>query len=392
VRNVRQPARRSIRLAAGTLVLALPLAAAAGCGEQKRRTIAAELAAAQANLAHSRATSVTLRLGDDRSNLSKLAQKDGNLPKDLAPEVLGGSITITMDPASDKELRDLHHGSGTSSADLSARLKDVNAAVVLRDQKHVVGELRLVAGVLYARVAFDEVSRLAKAGGVSDFDSQLSDAQDSAPRQYRQAITDLRAGKWLKVDLAKYVDQLTQLAGSVRPGPTEGKGGTPSRSEVTSLGNQLFAAVKPYVKVTDANDSSADRVLDVRVQARAATKAALKVLKASKALPFGSALAEVDGSVIDKTLSEGTAHGTITMRNGHLSQVTVDLESIRTLDRSPGKDSLVGTTLILDVDDAADEVRAPTDVSSFDIGALLDEVLSSFSGEGAAGSSSSLEG
>ena len=68
---------RSLRLLAGTLVLALPLAAAAGCGAEKKKTVKQEFAAAQSYLGDSKAASFTLRFDDAQGNFAKVINKDG---------------------------------------------------------------------------------------------------------------------------------------------------------------------------------------------------------------------------------------------------------------------------------------------------------------------------
>lgn len=382
--------RTPTRLAVGTLVLALPLAAAAGCGVEKKRTIKAEFASASSNLSNSKAASFTLRLNDSKGNVGKLMTKDDGAPKAIADAFLGGSVTYTVDPASNKTLKDLKV-SGASSKDLSTRLKDVNLAFVVRDDKAALAEIRLVAGTLYAHVDLAEVGRLAKAGGVKDFDAQLDEALTSGDPALSRGLTEVRNGKWIKLPLADYLDRLQHLAGSFSQNLT---GGTETPKidaknyDFNQLGEKLFAAVKPYVKVTDANDSSSDRVLDVKVKVRPALKAALTLLQGSKDLPFAGLLKSIEPSVIDTNVKDGTAGGTITLKSGHLTQFAVDIESIRTLATDPGTDSVAGTSVVFDVDDSADEVTVPSNVSSFDIGVLLDQLLEGFS----AGGSTSLTG
>jgi hypothetical protein len=371
-------ARPTTRLAAGTLVLALPLAAAAGCGAQKQRTIKAEFASAQSNLENAKAASFTLRFDDPKGNVEKLAVKDGETPRELVSSLLKGSITYVVDPVSDKTLKDVRYAPGTSSDSLQAQLKDVNLAFVVRDDKSALGEVRLVGGVLYAHVDLAGIGRLAKAGGVQDFDAQFDDFVASAPTQFRTGLADVRAGKWVKLDITKYIDTFKQLAESFGPG-LSGQTSTPDSAQLTALGKGLYGAVKPYVKVTDANDSKSDRVLDVKVEARPAIKAALDVLRASKELPFAGMLTGVDPTVVDDNVLPGTADGTITLKDGHLSQFTVDIESIRKLAKDPGQDSVAGAEVVVDIDDSADEVKVPDDVSAFDVGELLSSLLEGFS-------------
>lgn len=364
----------STRLAAGTLVVVLPVAAVAGCGTEKKRTIKAELSAAGDYLQSSKALSVTLRLNDSDGNLKKLMVKDDASMEAVSGALLNGSITYTVDPTGNQAIKDLKV-KGQSEDELRTALKSVNVALVVRDDKAALGELRLVAGTLYGHVDIAELNRLLKAAGQGSVDKDLDQMGQGNPKMSK-GVADVRAGKWIKLPLLDYIDRFKGLADSLG-----GKTGQPAPSasavpDFAGLGQQVYDAVKPYVKVTDANDDSSDRVLDVNVQVRPALKAALAVLKASTDLPFAGALKGVDPSEIDKHVADGTAHGTITLANGHLKQVTVDLESLRTLSPKAGSTSLKGSRVVLDVDDSAGTVQAPTNVSSFDLGDLFDSLLS----------------
>jgi hypothetical protein len=364
---------RTLRLVAGTLVLALPLAAAAGCGAEKKKTVRQEFNAAQDHLGDSKAASFTLKLGDAQGNLAKLMTKDGDTPPAVAQALLKGSITYVTDPVGDATLRSVQSGT-VDPSDLKAALSKVNSSFVIRDDKADLVELRILAGDLYAHVNLTEIGALAKAGGEDDFDASLDDLGSEDPR-LAQAITDVRAGKWLKLPVSKYLDQLQDIAGSIT-------GATPKPSKAydfSQLGSKAYAAVKPYVKVTDANDSSEDRVLDVTVQARPALKALVRVLQAEKDLPFAGFLSDADTD-IDKGVKDGVAKGTITLHESHLTGVSVDLESLRQLSTDPGTDSFAGVQIRVEVDDSADELDTPTDISKADLGAMLEDLLSSFFG------------
>lgn len=364
----------TVRLAAGTLALALPLLAAAGCGVEKKKTVAAEWAAAQANLEKSKAVSVTLRLDDAQGNLAKLMKKD-DTPDAIVQAVSKGSITFTGDPAGSATLASLKSSAG--DADVKASLQKVNVAFVIRDDKAALGEIRLVAGDLYARVDLKEIGRLAKAGGSADFDTQLDQMVGSLDPRLAQVLTDVRAGKWLKLPISKYLTQLQALAKGFSP--ALGQPDPAKKYDYNALGAKAYAAVKPYVKVVDANDSSSDRVLDVKVQARPALKALLAVLKAEKGLPFAGML-DVTPAQVDENVAAGEAHGTITLKDSHLTQVAVDVESLRLLSKDPGKDSVAGVRVVVDVNDKAAEVTAPTDLTKVDLGALLDEFMQNMGG------------
>jgi hypothetical protein len=372
--------RRHLRLAAGTLALALPLAGAAACGADKKKTVKQEFASAEAHLKDSKAASFTLRLDDSKGALAGLAAKESDAPpKAVLDALFKGSVTYVVDPVGDATLKSVQ-SQGVSSEQLKKQLSSVNASFVIRDDKTEVAELRVVAGDLYLKVDLSEIGRLAKQVGVDDFDAQLDSAAAEMGPEFRTLVADARAGKYLKLPLANYLDQLQELAGAV-PSPVPS-----TADDLGKLGSSLYGAIKPYVKVTDANDSSDERVLDVKVQVRPALKAALQVLKAEKSLPFlGPILGQADPAEIDRNVSNGEAHGTITLKKGHLTQFAVDLESLRLLDpaEKAGEDSLAGSRIVVDVDDDAEQVAVPTNVSSFDVGKLIDQFMQAFTGAAA---------
>jgi hypothetical protein len=373
--------RSLTRLAAAalTLTLALPLAAVAGCGVEKKRTIKAEFSSAQQNLLDSKAVSFTLRLKDPKGAIGATVLKKDE--KALTGTVLASSITVTIDPTGAQTLAELSAStqcSATKPADLSASLKKVNLGIAVADGSSTLGELRLIDGSLYAHVDLKEIGAIAKDAGVDDFDSKVDDAVSGADPKLAEVVSEAREGKWLSLPLAKYLDKFQDLAKSFTS-QLDGASPAPSAkacADTKGLSKDLFGALKPYVKVTDANDSSSDRVLDINVKARPALKAALNVLKAAKGLPFGSLFSSVQPTDIDDNVADGTAKGTITLRSGHLTQLAVDIESIRTLNPDAGKESLAGSRVVLDVNDDAGALTAPSGVSTIDLGAIIDDFLS----------------
>lgn len=361
---------RSTRLAAGTLALALPLAAAAGCGAAKKRSIKEELSAAQQHLADSKAASITLRLDDAKGSVVKDATASGDLPEAAAKDLVGSSITVTFDAASARKIKAVQKGA--SESELKDALAKTRFALQVKDAKATVAEIRLVDSTLFARVDIGEIDRVAKESGQDGVSQSVDDFIAGAPAEYHAALKDAKAGKWMKLPLADYLDKLKEVTESL-PTPAPGSG------DVDKLGADAFAAVKPFVKVTDANDSSSQRVLDVTVDARGALKALLGVAKSSTALPFGDVLGGVTPAEIDKNVGPGTARGTITLADGHLTQVAVDLGSLEALDATTTDHSkLTGSRLVVDVDDSADTVSAPTsNVSDVDVKALVDDLFSS---------------
>lgn len=377
------------RLVAGSLALLLPLGGAAACGVEKQRTVKAELALAQTNLGQSKVMSVTLHLADPKGSLAKAMGSGADpTPTTVTQAVLAGGITVTVDPAGAQTLAQVSRQTGSTTLTpeaLTARLKKVQLALAVKDARGPVVELRLVDGVLYAHVDLAEISRLAGDSSVQD---GLTQAE--ADPTFGPLVKDVRAGKWVRLDLAPLLRQFAALAQTVSPQLTTPRTG--ATLDTTRLGRDLFAAVKPYVRITDANDSSSDRVLDVRVQLRPAVKAALAVLRATKGLPGLALLQGIDAGAIDRTLSTGTVDGQLRLADGHLTQLSLDLQSARNVAARPGGPDLTGSKVIVDVDDTASPVTVPTNVSRVDLGALVDQFFGAFTGGPGEGMPSSYAG
>lgn len=362
------------RLTAGLALVALPLGAAVGCGaaaESKRDDVQTSLQKASDNLKASGSMSVTMRF-DDGSGSIKKATTSGEdaLTPDQADLLLGGTISMTVDPAAGKTLGDV--AAADRSLPPAEQLKLTNFSVSVQADGDPLAQLRVVSGDLYANVSLDALSDVAKRGGsTTDLGAQVDDLAASAPAELQPLVTDVRAGKWIKLPLAAYADQLAQLQKTVP---------TPSASvDPQKLSADLLAAVKPFVAVTDASSDGGDRVLDVKVQAKQAIKAALETLKSmGPALP---GLDTLDTTGVDK-IGDGTVNGQVTLSDDHLTKLTVDLQSAVALappGATPAPD-LTGGTLTVDVDDSADEVTVPDDVSSVDVDALVKGLVGSLGG------------
>lgn len=368
------------KILVGILAVALPFAAVAGCGAEKKRTIKAEIRSAADSLQTSKSASMTFRIKDEQGNVAKTADDD-DIPKEIVKTMLASSISFTIDPVGKQVLQDLEV-QHLSVDELKAALKDVNLSLLVRSDQADISELRLIDGTLFAHINLKEINRLAVLAGEDPIDDALDEAFGGEP-ELAKGLADVRAGKWLKLPIGDYIQRFKDLAQSFstgeEPTPT-----TTTGPDYFALGEKLFTAAKPYIKVTDANDSTAERVLDVKVQARPALKAMLAVLKAAKDLPMADDLRDVVPSDIDENVKDGFAKGTITLKDSHFSQLSIDMESVRLLDPTDKGPTVSGGHVIVDVDDSADEVTAPTDVSSFDIGEILESVLSEFEGEQAA--------
>lgn len=366
-------ARTATRLVGGVVAVVLPFAAVAACGIEKKLTIKQEFSAAKANLSKSKAVSFTFHLRDDKGSLAKLANKDGSTPKAVTDAMLHGSVTVTFDPAG------IGPSTCAAAGGLKAAFNKAAFSIAVNSDHAEVAELRLVSGNLYAYVGLKEIGRIAKAAGVKDFDSTVNEGIGSPDSPFAPALADVKAGKWLELPLSQYLDQLKQLTSSVVP--DYGKDACATGAKARHLGDTLLNAVKPYVKFTDANNSSTNRVLDVNVRVRPALSALLSVLRTDKSLPFGAMFMHLTPSAIADKVTDGTAHGTITLKSGHLTQVAVDIESIRLLDPSEqGKasDSVAGSWFVVDVNDHATQVAAPTNVSKVDLGKIFSQLLGMF--------------
>lgn len=360
------------RLTAGIALVALPLAAVAGCGAaagDKKESVQTTLQKASDNLRASSAASVTMRFEDPRGSFKKAVTSGADAAEPgQADLLLGGTVSFTVDAPAGKTLGDVQ--AAQVGKPLSEQLKAENVSMSVQADGGSLVQVRLVDGDLYAKVSVDELSDVVKkAGSSTDVGAQLDSAAAQAPDQFKPLVTDVRAGKWLKLPLAPFAGQLDGL--QKQAGPSASVDGQ-------KLGMDLLNAVRPFVAVTDASSSGNDRVLDVKVQAKQALKAAATTLKNMQpALPGFSTL---DTASLDK-IGDGTANGQVTLEDDHLTKITIDLQSAVALappGATPAPD-LTGSLVTIDVDDSADEVTVPDDVSSVDLGALVQNAVSGLS-------------
>ena len=363
-------ARRLTALA----LLALPLGAAAGCGATPsavRSNVEAELQQASTHLQDSRSTSMTLRFEDPQGTAKKaLTSGDDPARPALADALLGGTVSITVDPTGERTLRDVR-GAGPD-VPVAEQLELANLAFSISADGGALAQVRIVGGDLYVSADVSRIFALAEKAGDVDASQQLEALVGQAPPQLMPVLRDLQAGRWLKLPLAKYATQLDRLA-RTQPPPS---------ADPEELGNDLLAAVRPFVTVTDAGGEDGARVLDVQVQARKALEAVLDTIRSVS--PTVPGLDELDSAALPE-ITDGTVDGQVLLQDGHLTRVTLDLASVGRLapegERSP---ELAGTRLALDVDDTADEVVVPDDVSGVDVG----EVVQGLIGLGLAGTPS----
>ena len=377
------------RLTAGVALVALPLGATAACGGSPSSDAGATPSSSSAgqaggsspeqalqkasdNLGASESMQVSLRLEDPQGSLKRAATSgtDAGTPEQ-ADLLLGGSLTFVVDPADGKTLREVQ----TAGADLSPaeQLRLTNIAFSVRADGGDLFQVRLVQGDLYANVGLDAVADVARQGGsTEDVAAQIEQFEAQAPPELQPLVADVRAGKWVKVPLAPYVDQLAALGGQAQPSPSV---------DPQKVGTDLLNAIRPFITVEDESQDGGERVLDVKVQAKQALKAAVETLKAmGPALP---GLGTADLSQLDQ-LGDGTVDGTVVLEDDHLTRVSVDLASAAALAPAGGEPTpdLAGGLVTMDVDDSADEVQVPTDVSSFDVTPLLQQAFAGLMGGG----------
>jgi hypothetical protein len=355
------------RLAATAAVVVLPLTALVGCGEvadAKRASVESDLQSASDHLMGSGSLQVAFRFADPQGTAKKAIVADSSEgdPAALADSVLGGTVRFTLDPTGDTtigQLKDLD-----PAAPPAEQLKRVNVALSVESKGGAVAQLRLVDGDLYVAVSRERIEELGAQGGADDVGTSIDEALTEAPPEYQPLIQDLSDGKWVKVPLTQYVDRLAELGdSSATPAP---------QVDGDKVAADLLAAVKPFTEVIDAGGDDGKRVLDVRVQAKQALKAALDALK--KSAPQVPGLADLDTTALDE-LKDGTANGQVVLEDEHLTEVSVDLPSLIALAPEPPTQDLAGTRLVLAVDDSADEVSVPDDVSDVDVAALVDQLL-----------------
>ena len=139
--------------------------------------------------------------------------------------------------------------------------------------------------------------------------------------------------------------------------------------------------MRPFVTVTDAGGDAGQRVLDVQVQARKAVEALVQTFTRLAGPAAGTDPLPADA--LDG-LGDGTAAGRVTLQDGHLSSLALDLGSVARLATEPGAPDLAGSTLTLTVDDTADEVAAPSPVSDVDVAELAESALGGLLSDAAA--------
>ena len=363
-----RPALLPRRVPAVALVLAL---GAAGCGsveQAQRRTVEAELQSASTFLLDSRAVSVRIGLTDPTGTArAALTTGEDPAPAALADVLLGGSMSFTIDPTGERTVRDLQAMDPRTPA--AEVFEAMSLALTVEADGGPVAQLRLVDGDVYAAVDLDRVAGIAEKGGEQDAADLVEGLAQAAPPELAPLVEDVQAGEWVRLSLTPYAGALDELSAEAPPTPSD------------RLAGDLLAAVRPFVTVTDAAGDAGERVLDVQVQAKKAVEALVQTF--SRLAGPAAGVDPLPADALDG-LGDGTAAGRITLQDGHLGTVALDLGSVVRLATTPGAPDLTGSTLTVAVDDTADEVVAPSPVSDVDVAELAESALGGLLGDTAA--------
>ena len=359
-----------------TTLLALAVSgsiAVAGCGAAG--SLRADNAHAKSSFKTAKSLSVTLGFSDPDGKLAKAIRSGDNTTPTQAAAVIGGTVSFTMSANGGRTL----FAKGDPTRPLSQQVKQGNFDLTVNGLGGKLVEIRLVDGILYAASDIAAVKKAADLGGPGA-GGQVDEFFNSVPPQLKQGSDDLRAGKWLKVPIATSVKQLQKLAqagGGGAPDPAKARG-------YAKLGKDLQAAITPNIGLTDLGATGDTRNVSIGIKVKQSLKAVLGVLDSDAAtlglppglIPKGDALKDVS----DKTLS-----ATLTITRGHYTKLSVPFAGLAALDAHPSSavPPLGKSAIVLQLDDSAEPVSAPTNVSSFDIGSLLDQFIQRFSGVGA---------
>lgn len=315
-------------------------------------------------LMQSTSTSVRLSVEDPDGAIKRgILADDPETPEAIIDTFLGGSISFTVDPAGDQTLGELQATS--VDAPVAEQLKATNVSFSVDAKGGPIAQLRLVDGVMYAAADLNTIGDIAVEAGEPNAQAQLDAGLSSIP-QGTQLATDLRDGKFLKLDLAPFAGQLEGLTGAA-PMPDQMVDGQ-------KLAQDLLAAVQPFTMVTGGENGT----YDVEVEAKRALTALADSLKASGIPGFDT----LDATELDM-LKEGTVKGSFSTDGDSLTEVTLDLQSLIAVvpdDGGTPAPDLSGSILKLEIDDSADEVGVPDGVSDIDLNALVSQLFGSFLG------------
>lgn len=323
------------------------------------------------------AVAVTIRFADPDGMLKKaFSTGNSSATPAQADAVVGGSITVVVSANGGRTLSS-PSAPGLSTTD---QLKQANFDLTVRAAGGRLGELRLVDGVLYASTDIAAVKRVADVASPGSA-AKVDDTLSSVPPALKQGADDLRAGKWIRLPVATYVDKLLKIAKDSGAPGVDPK----SQGQYNLLAQQLRGAIKPHVGLRDLGASGSTRHVSVDIQVKDAVLAALEVLR-TNAGRLGIPAAAVPTPDKLDALSSKTLSATLTIRDGHYTELAVPLAGLAALEAHPTEPvpAFGKSALLVELDDRAGAVVAPTNVSTFDVGALIDPLLEGFAGRGKA--------
>jgi hypothetical protein len=365
---------------------AVGVLALTGCGVLKANALKADNAAALSHLTRSRALSLTWRLDDPDGSLTKAAThtKKDPLTAGQAAALLGGSVTVTVSRNSPGSLFDGYQLTGAAHTKPSVYLKQVNLEVITRMRAGVLSDVRLAGGTLYFRTdwaAMRQVAELDHPGGAAEMDRAFSASSAGDMPELSRMTRDLRAGKWLRVPLGTFLDQLSD---STDDQDSQPRAARPSAAELRKLLDLVKASVKPHVTWTDLNHSGAVRTVGVDVRPKEAAAAAWTALFAHRAaFPFMHGVTAYDPKHL-ADLSNAVVHGALTIDHGHYTRLRLPFGDLLALKAHPAptdpKPAELGkSAVLLDIADAAAPVVAPAerDISSVNVATLIEGFMTS---------------
>ena len=371
--------RRATRVSAATLVAALALVGGiTACGKVDLKQ---QVDAAQTNLSHAKAASFTVRIADPDNELASTAKTADDM--NAARIFKAASLTFTVDPAGDRTLGDAGKAKPKSDDPVSALKASGAFEISYANAGKTVLALRSVGGVLYARL--DPTQWKTVAGKPLPLDDMNG---PDAPPGTGPAVSGIRAGKWLSLDLAGLYTRAEEL------GLTKANGANPAKldpTRVQALAKKIVEAVQRNYTSTSTNKGDITTV-QVKVKAKEALTAVLDTLGDPQFKDVLSAFGATGDAWLGQAkaavarIPAGAVTGSVTIRKDHFTQVAVDLGSITALATDPEAKKVRTARLLVDVDDSAAAVTAPAADQVVQVDALADAVVGmagAFAGAGA---------
>lgn len=329
--------------------LAVPLVLTA-CGSVSSAAAGLEQDAAAANAALADATGlgVVVRFADPDGDLEQALQEGpGGLSADLAEVVVGSRVELRLAARDGRTLGD----QPDPGVPLAEQLRWADSALTLSTSDADLLSWRTVDGVLYLSSDLDEVERVAAAAG-----SPLSLREEvaGAPAPLPELHDALRGGQAVSLPVADLLGQLGELAGQDEQALSEGLS--------PDLLAELRAAVEPHARLRDLGSDDGVRTVTVEVDVERLLQAVARTA--------GEDL--VDEADLDG-LSDATVTGTITIEDGHYRRLELPLAELADLAEDPSVEvpDLGDSALVVELDDAVEQVVAPTRVAELDLLELL---------------------